>query len=115
MHNDEYEEEARLPTQLWLDAQLPQLNAKGIFYYITHKGNASSGFVLLKLSNTKGICRLVIQQRNFYSGKLEWIAALAQEEVEEAEADAYIRKSIVRDPDLWVIEIEDTDMKNPFE
>lgn len=111
----DYEEEARLPTQLWLDAQLAPLNAQGIFYYITHKGNPASGIVLLKLSNTRGLCSLLIQQRNFETGQLEWVHAMEGADIEETEADAYINRAIERDPDLWAIEIEDPARNNPFD
>lgn len=112
---DDYEEEARLPTQLWLDGHLATLSAQGVYYYITNKGAEHSGLVLLKLNALDGRIRLIIQQRNFMTGKMEWAAALAEEMVEEPEADAYIQRAISRDPDLWVIEIEDPNLNNPFE
>jgi hypothetical protein len=37
-----------------------------------------------------------------------------KEEIAESEIDAYIRRSIERDPDVWAIEIEDKEMSNPF-
>ena len=105
----------RLPTELWVDACLRPLNGQGLFYYITQKGERNSGLILLKLADTGGRCTLLTQQRDFMTDKIGWVSALANEIVEETEADAYIRRAIERDPDLWVIEIEDPDMNNPFE
>jgi hypothetical protein len=110
----DYEEEPRLPTALWVEAQLRPLNDNGIFYYITNKGNHASGVVMVKLNSLNGECALLIQQRDF-EGRLGWIHALGQETVEERKADEYIQRAISRDPDLWVIEIEDPERRNPFE
>lgn len=103
----------RLPTALLVEATLRPLNAQGIFYYITHTGNHASGIILLKLNGLENGCSLLIQQRDL-DGNLGWAHALGEEIVEEQKIDDYIRRSISRDPDLWVIEIEDPARHNPF-
>lgn len=108
------EDRMSLPVHLWIDAQLAPLSGRGIFYYILQRGEKNSGVVLLKISGLQGSCRLIIQQRGF-DGVLGWMDAMNKEQVDEADADSYIQRSILRDPDLWVIEIEDREMNNPFE
>lgn len=112
--NSMNEPEARLPVHLWIDAHLKPLNDQGIFYYIQQRGERNTGTILLKISRLDGICLLLVQQRDL-DGKLGWMNALRKEHVEEADADQYIQRAISRDPDLWVIEIEDRDLNNPFE
>lgn len=99
---------------LVIDATLKDLNVRGQAFYILQRGNQASGIILLKLNALDGSCRLLIQQRNFLEDKLEWVAALPTEIAPEPEADAYIARAKSRDPDLWVIEIEDRAMENPF-
>lgn len=104
----------RLPTAVWVEAVLANVTAQGLYYYIPNRGDQSTGLILLKLNALSGSCRLLTQQRNF-DGDLVWVNALPDEAPNEQDADAYIERAIKYDPDLWVIEIEDPEMVNPFD
>jgi hypothetical protein len=104
----------RLPTALWVDAHLRRLTLEGKPFYIANKGAYGSGTVLLKINTLGEGCRVLQQQRNL-DGVLGWMALFKGEKVAESEADAYLRRAADRDPDVWVIEIEDREGVNPFE
>lgn len=104
----------RLPTGLWIEASLRHLTEQGVPYYIANKGAYQSGTVLLKLNTLENGCLVLTQIRDL-EGQLGWMNALKDERVAEADADAYIRRAVDRDPDVWVIEIEDRRGINPFE
>lgn len=107
-------DEDRLPTGLWIEAHLRRLDSLVIPAFVVHRGNYASGLTLLKINGLKDKVKILMQERNFESGELEWVSALEHETVDEFSADQYIGRAIARDPDLWVIEVEDPDMKNPF-
>jgi len=112
--DDSFNAYESIPTALWLEPRLRQLNAAGQAYYILQKGNYASGLVLLKLITPQRDCALLSLERNF-DNKLAWVNALDQEKIAEKDADDYIARSTDFDPDLWVVEIESQDLKNPFE
>ncbi len=107
-------DEPRLPTSLWVDAHLRRLANEGIPYYIINTGAYAAGTVMLKLYAPGEGCQLLIQQRDL-NGVLGWANAMKEEIVEEPKADDYIKRAVSRDPDVWVIEIEDKQRRNPFE
>jgi hypothetical protein len=104
----------RLPTALWIDAHLRRMTLEGVFYTIVNKGAPATGTVMLKLF-APGQGARVLQQQRDRNGEMGWLAMFEGALVEEAKADDYIRRSVDRDPDLWVIEVEDRELKNPFE
>jgi hypothetical protein len=106
--------EDRLPTELWVQAHLRRLSAEATPVALVRRGERERGTVLLKLNLLEGGCRILTQARDV-DGRLGWLAALAGKLVPEAEADAYIARAVERDPDLWVIEIEDRAGRNPFD
>lgn len=106
--------EARLPTALWVEGHLNVLTQRAVPFYFVQKGNNASGLLLLKLNGMKGAVKLLMQERDFLEDKLTWVNALDEEMVEEKRADDYIQRAIARDPDLWVLEIEDETLENPF-
>ena len=106
--------EERLPTHIWTGAIMRRLAQQGAPAYVVQKGDLSGGVVLVKIALLNGECRLQIQQRDI-DGVMGWVSPLKTDIVPEQEADAYIQRSIQRDPDLWVIEVEDRDGINPFD
>ena len=102
-------EEARIPVHIWIEAEIRRLSTEGYGVYVAARGDKTGGIVIQKISNLQGQCRLLIQQRDL-DGKLGWVNALQADVVEEGDADAYTRRAISRDPDLWVVEIEDRTM-----
>ena len=107
-------DDGNLPAGLWIEAKLRELDQKAIPYYVVQKGAYFSGTIVLKINSFTGNCKLLGQIRD-ENGHLKWMPALMSELVAESEADLYIQRSMNRDPDLWVIEIESRDLNNPFE
>jgi len=104
----------RLPTELWVSAHLRQCTAKGIPVYVVHKGAPASGTVTVRIVMRGKGSKLLNQSRDM-DGKMGWINPFDSEILDDPRADQYIQRSIARDPDVWVIEVEDADGKNPFE
>ncbi len=106
--------EERLPTEIWLTAQMRQGHAAGTPVYLLRRGEPRAGAVLVKVNLMGPGCRVLSQVRDGL-GQLGWMSALGEAPATEAEADAYIERAVKRDPDLWVVEVESRDGKHPFE
>ena len=104
----------QLPAHLWITAKIRQLNQENTPAYILQKGEKNSGTLLVKVSKLNGSCCLYTQMRDL-DGNLGWIHALKSDSPNDPEADAYIARVKSRDPDVWIVEIEDKSGINPFE
>ncbi len=104
----------RLPTDVWVMAQVRRCNAEAVPAIVVRKGEAKGGTLLLKINQLDQGCRVLSQARDL-DGKLGWLAAFDGALVPEGEADAYIGRAVGRDPDLWVVEIEHRDGWHPFD
>lgn len=107
-------EDDRLPTALWVDAHVRRCITQAIPVYVVHKGAPASGTVMVKIVLRDKTCFLLNQARDENS-QMGWMQIFDDAPVDEPKADAYIRRSLERDPDIWVIEVEDAEGKNPFE
>lgn len=107
-------EDDRLPTGLWVDAHLRRCMTAAIPVYVVHKGAYASGTVMVKIVVRGAGCFLLNQMRDV-DGVMGWMQVFDDAPVEERRADEHIKRSITRDPDIWVIEVEDATGKNPFE
>lgn len=100
------EAEDRVPTYLWVEASLRRLMSQGLGVYVLARGNQTDGIVIQKINDMAGACILLIQQRD-PMGRMGWHPALTEDKISEQEAQDYLLRAQRRDPDLWVIEIDD--------
>lgn len=95
---------ARLTTDVWVSAYLTRLRLLDIPVFVTRKGDATAGSVLVKLNTLDGQARTFQRQFDLMTGDRTWIALT---EGDEGDVDASLTKQASFDPDLWVIEVED--------
>ncbi len=98
----------RLPTRLWIEALIRRVELGGAAAFVLHKGDADRGDVLVKLSYLNDAAKLFSPSYDF-DHNVRTFVDLAGQGVgpDETDIDQYIHRMHVRDPDLWVIEIED--------
>ncbi len=93
----------RLTSDFWVGAYLRRLDMHNIPAFVTAKGDATAGAVLVKLNTLDG--KAAAYQRSFdIEGDRIWVTLA---EGPEAEVDAALARQRDFDPDLWVIEVED--------
>jgi len=98
----------RLRTDLWVQVLVRRGDQDSIPVVIAHRGDNQSGAVILKVNRLGAGCH-VYARTSDGEGNPAWISVLGPAPVAEAEADAYARRAVQRDPDAWVVEIEDKD------
>ncbi|MFA5592228.1 MAG: DUF1491 family protein [Micavibrio sp.] len=103
----------RMPTHLWVEAEVRRLLSEGYGVYVNARGDRAGGLVIQKIADMAGSARVLVQQRDA-GGRLVWMNALEDDVVAERDADSYIARAVDRDPDLWVVEIEDRQMRFPL-
>lgn len=94
---------ARLTTEFWVSAYLRRLSLSDIPAFVTAKGDATAGAVLIKQAPLDGTATLF--QRSYdLDGNRVWVTLA---EGEERGVDEAVARQRSFDPDIWVIEVED--------
>lgn len=107
-------EEPRLKTGLVVQAALRISSLQAIPMVVARRGDADAGTIIIKLNRLDLGCTILIQARAA-NGMRGWLKATGELPVPEATADAYIARQVQRDPDLWVVEIQDRAGRQVFD
>ena len=95
---------ARLASGLWVSAYLTRLRLAEIAAYVTQKGDATAGAVVVKVATLDGQARAFQRSFDLMADARVWVTLA---EGPEPEVDALLQRQRARDPDLWVLELED--------
>lgn len=95
----------RVTTEFWISAYRTRLQLAEIPAFITSKGDATAGAVLVKLNTLDGRARVFHRSYDADFNRV-WVVL---SEGDERDVDQAISNQRGFDPDLWVIEVEDRD------
>ncbi len=95
-----------LTTGLWISAQVRLCDRRNIPAYVARRGDPDAGSVLIKVVRFAA-GTIVYAPANALDEEPTWTRATGPTPVPEVDADAYIARQVSRDPDLWVLEVED--------
>ena len=94
----------RLKTEIRVSAFLKRAQAGGAFAVIIRRGDPDAGAIWIIARQTPNYFRYVEQMS--MSGGREWFK---DGPFDEANLSTRMNKAVDRDPDLWIVEIEDRD------
>ena len=104
----------RLKTGIWVSAQLRICDKQNIPAVIIKRGDGDAGGVLLKINTLNVGCKVLARVFDG-DGNRVWmvvaggVAQGPEQHLEmEIKSDTYIERELNIDPDLWVMEIEDS-------
>lgn len=94
----------RLTADFWVHAYLARLRLANIPAFVVAHGDDTAGSVMVKLSPLDGTAALFQRRFDLMNDTRHWDEVARGP---ESKIDAMIARERGRDPDLWVIEVED--------
>jgi hypothetical protein len=98
--------EPRIRTALWVQAQLRVCDLASIPFTVRRRGDPDAGAIVLLVSRGPADV-VVLSQTRDDRGRLAWMRSLGADPADAAKAEEFVARTVKRDPDVWVIEIED--------
>ena len=102
----------RLKSGIWVSAYLRRRHIEGTFAVVRRRGAEEAGAIFIKIDRLDGTAELYgpAPQAAFDESRpvdRAFYPCFKQQPVPEAEAEAYLKRQIRFDSDLWIVEVED--------
>jgi hypothetical protein len=95
---------ARLAAGLWVQAYMMRCQIEGIPVYVEARGDGTAGAVIVKLCTLDGRACAYERRYDLMRDTRSWEVLV---EGDEPEVDAALARARSRDPDLWILAVED--------
>jgi hypothetical protein len=95
-----------LSTDIWVSALIRRAELSGAFATVLRKGDPRAGAVLVKVMNRRAGTARLYAEASRMDGDRVWMRPVKSET--ETDLDAYADRSAKYDPDVWVVEVDDT-------
>ena len=96
----------RLKSAIQVKAIIRRAEVAGAHAFLVRRGQEEAGALFLKLSRLDGSFTVLNQARRG-DGELVWTKPLG-DSADESAVNAWLEKQLRFDPDLWILEIEDS-------
>ena len=104
---------AQLKTEVLVQAGFRYCQQALLFAALRRRGDADAGALLVKVSRLDGTAAVFARTQSL-EGELAWRRATGEGWIPEEEAEARLTREIDFDPDVWIVEVEDPEGRNPF-
>jgi len=95
----------RLKAEIYIQALTRRVFAAGAAAYIVRRGDADSGGLFVRVNCLDGHSAVLTIFTNM-DGERIW-RVLAPRATQDTDVEALLQREIARDPDIWIVEIED--------
>ena len=103
----------RLTTELLVKASIRAAEQVGIFASIVRHGDDKAGALFVELDVAPGQAALLVRRSSFEGG-FEWDRLTGEGFVSAQDVSELLAREIDRDPDCWVITVQDNQGRNIF-
>ncbi len=105
--------EARLKTEVLVQAGFRYCQQALLAAVLRRRGDEDAGALLVKVSRLDGTAAVFARMPTLEGGHA-WRRTTGDGWIAEADAEERLAREIEFDPDVWIVEVEDPEGRNPF-